>query len=190
MLREIPLGQDGDFSIAALERRYRSDLANELGNLLQRSLSMIIKYRNGKMPRRGQDPRGDAILDDLAAFRNEYHESMENLRFSQVLEGIWLRLRRANRYIEESKPWQLHRSGEDRKLDGVLFALGNVLAVAAALLQPFMPTVTDLIRLQLDREACSLPDVFSPGQWSTKEFITGGRAVGAPAPLFPVDKMG
>ncbi len=189
MLREIPLGQDGDFSIESLERRYRSDLANEFGNLLQRTLAMIVKYRDGRIPGRGADPRGQRILSELAEFGNEYHELMENLRFSRVLEGIWTRLRDANRYIEESKPWSLHREGAADRLDGVLRALAGMLAGVSAMLQPFLPSTSLRAGRQLEPVGGRLPDIFSGKRVSTADLIVGDGTVARPEPLFPVELL-
>ncbi len=187
MLREIPLGLDGDFSLEALAVRYKSDLANDLGNLLQRSLSMIKKYRGGRLPGPGDDPEGSRIVEELAEFRLVYCRKMEELEFSQVLEGIWAQVRRANRYIEESKPWKLSRDeGEGRRLDGVLFTLAYLLVEVADFLRPFLPETAEKIRRQI-RPDRPFPKTFREAG-SLTEVAPAGRPIGRIEPLFPVEK--
>ncbi|MDP8215152.1 MAG: methionine--tRNA ligase [Candidatus Euphemobacter frigidus] len=186
MLREIPLGLDGDFSFEALAVRYRSDLANDLGNLLQRSLSMIKKYRKGRLPASGEDPAGKVILEEIASFWPRYHREMEDLKFSQVLEGIWSFIHRANRYIEESKPWRLYREDrESGRLDGVLFTLVAILLHSASWVQPFMPGTAEKICRQIQPSSPIVP-AFSQAEANPSGVVRSGQLIGKIEPLFPI----
>lgn len=138
--REIPFGQDGDFSERALVERYNADLANNLGNLIQRVSAMLLKYFNGDLR------RAEAVSKDLERFKvletwNKIDLAIENLQFSEALAEIWQLIDRANKYIEEEKPWT---DGSLREV--ILGNLVEVIKEIAKMLLPFMPTTSERIQ--------------------------------------------
>lgn len=130
LLREIPFGSDGDFSMERLGRRYEGDLANELGNMLQRTLVMTEKYLKGAVPRGKEGGLDDAW--------DTYLAGMESLDFSSALNAIWGILRDQNRLIDSEKPWVLAKEDPER-LAAVLYTLLESLRHVAMMLRPIMP---------------------------------------------------
>ncbi len=146
LMREVPFNGDGDFSWARLEQRYNADLANDLGNLVNRTLSMIQRYRHGIIPAGGASELR-AEMDNTKA---RFAERMNALDFSDALETLWKLVTRANRYVEETKPWSLAKDpAQDGRLDAVLRELAEAVRLIAELVTPFMPTVAGQIRGQL-----------------------------------------
>jgi methionyl-tRNA synthetase len=173
-MREVSFGQDGHISPAGFESRYDTELANEYGNLANRTLSMIDRYRDGVVP----DAGAESVL--VKAFEGvplRVRELLQKAELTQALEEIWKLVRRLNQYVEESKPWELAKEEKDRdRLDGVLYGLTEGLRVTTLLLHPYMPDSTGRLlealgerRRRLD-EFCSRP---------------GGQKLGELAPLFP-----
>lgn len=128
LLREIPFGSDGDFSHERFEAVYNADLANELGNLVQRVAKMILQYRDGKITKR------ELQAHDVA----EIEKAVEECRFDVALKEIWARVRGLNQLVEEEKPWVLAKTDQDQ-LDQVLAHLVSDLLQVAVLLEPFLP---------------------------------------------------
>lgn len=143
ILREVPFGLDGDFSIAALEGRINSDLANDLGNLLQRSLGMLGKYRDEVIPPQpGPEDMGDhtrILLEHSSRAVEELKSHMEDLAFDRALKSIWGYIGAANKYIDSAAPWTLAKEGKDTKLDSVLYSLFEAIRQVAVMITPFMP---------------------------------------------------
>ena len=139
LLREIVFGQDGNFSYDSLVGRYNSDLANGLGNLVSRTLSMLHKYFDGEVPER--EDEGEIAEAAREAIR-ETPELFENFEFSRGLEAIWTLLGKVDKYIVERKPWVLAKSDaedEQRLLRETLYDSAEVLRISCALLYPVMP---------------------------------------------------
>jgi methionyl-tRNA synthetase len=184
LLREVPLGQDGEFTYKGLVRRVNDDLANDFGNLIHRSLPMIERYRGGVIPPAPTDPR---LSPDLAARAAEVIENvrghMVDLNPRAALTEIWRLLAAANKFIDQSQPWALNKQGQDRELDEVLWALAETIRLTALLTAPFMPTTADRIfaQLGLDERASDLPYA---GQLHWGKLKAGTNIRIAP-PLFP-----
>jgi methionyl-tRNA synthetase len=154
LLREIVFGQDGSFSFDALVQRYNSDLANGLGNLASRTLTMINRYFKGEVPRRGNRdlPGEDAII--ITAHRAIYDvgKLFDQFQFSRALEAVWALIAVVDRYIVENEPWALgEKSDEDSRsrLATVLYTAAEALRIATALAYPVVPDAAAKIWLQM-----------------------------------------
>ena len=140
LLREVPFGQDGDFSDTAMVRRSNEDLANDLGNLLNRTLSMQRKYLGEAVVLPDVDTDADADLKaHVDALPGTFEAHMERLRFHRALESVFEVVRRGNLYVDETAPWQLNKAGETERLAVVLANLLEIVRVAALHLWPVMP---------------------------------------------------
>jgi methionyl-tRNA synthetase len=150
LLREIPFGEDGDFSEDALIRRINGDLANDLGNLVFRTLTMVEKYFNGYVPRAN-------ILDkkwkqNLDGFLDDINVCMSNLDFNLALDKIWELINKANKYIEDTKPWNLFKENRIDELKAFIHLLVEAIRKVTNALSPFMPHTSELITQQLGEE--------------------------------------
>jgi methionyl-tRNA synthetase len=150
LLREVPFGNDGDFSERALVGRINSDLANDLGNLLNRTLQMIVNYFEGKVP----EVRSDQEISSLAAqVLEKIDQHYEEFEFDEVLKTIWSFISRGNKYIDETMPWKLAKEAQNSegnlKLAQVLKTLYEILRRTALLVSPFMPDTANRLWDQL-----------------------------------------
>ena len=152
LLRELPFGSDGVFSPESFVERTNFDLANDLGNLLNRTISMINKYFDGIIPADNlQETEFDAALKAQAeSVRIKYEESMEKMQFSVVLAEVWTLISRTNKYIDETQPWVLAKDEADKsKLASAMRNLAESLRQIAVMLQPFMTETPKKILGQL-----------------------------------------
>lgn len=166
LIREIRLGEDGDFSLKKLAERYDSELANDLGNLVHRVLSMTEKYFDGKIP-----AKADGFL---AGAWPAYQSAMEELRLHDALETTWKLVRQANQFIEQKQPWELSKIGEDKMLSETIYVLLETLRHIAWMLYPFTPLTAEKI---FEKLGIDVPKEFSESAeqaWVWGELEPGG----------------
>ena len=154
LLREFTFGSDGTYTTEALIRRLNSDLANDLGNLVSRTASMVEKYRDSKLPHMPQnDKLSEVVVNATADLKETALEAgkkleahMNEFSFNMALEEAWIVIRRANKYIDETMPWALAKGEKDAdNLDAVLKTLTEVIRIVAILIYPFMHTTSEKI---------------------------------------------
>lgn len=141
LLREITFGTDGAFSEAALRNRINGDLANDYGNLVNRTLGMLARYRKGVVPPRGTVDREQdgTLLAAAGQARAAAADAMQGLAFNQALVAIWGLVSAANKYVDQTAPWKLDREGDTGRLDEALYNQVEALRVIGILTQPFLP---------------------------------------------------
>ena len=189
LLREIPFDRDGDFTLEAFVDRYNADLANDFGNLASRALKMLAQYTDGVVP---AATGGEGIHAELpalaAALALSLQARMDALDFSGALEDIWRLVARANKYVEESRPWELRkREGAEGELHTVLYNLIETLRLLTYAVSPFIPDAADKLAVQL---RVTLPGEVGRGGPSLAEALgwgglRGGHATEVGAVLFP-----
>jgi len=182
LLREVVFGQDGSFSYDALIGRYNSDLANGLGNLASRTLTMVNQYRQGEIPACGA---GGAIAPQAAQTIQTAQTAYDNFEFSKGLEAIWSLISAVDKFIVERAPWKLARSSEPdapAQLDDTLYTAAEALRIVTALLYPVLPESTRKIWSQLGMPG-AIEDVrFTSLDWGG---LPAGQKIGAIAGVFP-----
>ncbi len=192
--RELQLGTDTDFSEERFLQRFNADLANDLGNLVNRSLSMLQRYRDGVVPEAGGEEKFDEELkQSINETYGAYRSAMDQVKYGLALESVWKLVTRGNRYVDENAPWKLAKEATaSKRLDTVLNHLVNTVAHLARFIAPFMPSIASKIESQLltpgllDKRNERL-EVFYVGALTAEFFqvIPTGHKIGKPEPLFP-----
>ncbi len=185
LLREVPFGHDGDFSFTALKQRYNTELANDIGNLLNRSLAMLHKYRSGILGDAGSEEAADReLVAGVEAMQRGAGDALERQAFHEALEQINGLVRHGNRYVEENAPWILARQGNTARLDTVLYHLLEMLRLVAIQLAPFMPDKSAVMLAQIMNEPVKV-DVLSMRSHGGWGLLKPGHACARPSPVFP-----
>ncbi|MHB0913520.1 MAG: methionine--tRNA ligase [Armatimonadota bacterium] len=181
LLREVTFGLDGDFSVQALVGRFNSDLANDLGNLLNRTLPLLHNFRGGVVPEPVEDHESAVLRNMVGATADEVAAHMDELRFSEALGAIWAVVGRANKYMEEQAPWKLAKDPDcAKRLDTVLYTVLETVRAVAVLVAPFMPAASEAIREQLGTGPIERWE--DAGTWGK---LAPGTQTRAPKPIFP-----
>ena len=170
LLRGLSFASDGDFSRASLVRHYNDDLANDLGNLLNRVVTMTLRYRDGIIPTPG--PAGSLEEDLQRIVEETRHRAAAALNAWEIggaLSIIWNFVRRTNQYIEQSEPWRLARqAGQEERLNTVLYSAAEALRLLAIFLAPYIPSAADNILKQLGLEAVAGGAWVEAGTWGSR----------------------
>ncbi len=181
LLREIAFGQDGNYSEEVLINRYNADLANDLGNLFSRVLSMIKKYRGSVVPQVAGT--NDALREKMQRTVDIYKEQMERYAMHQALATVWELISLANRYVDEQAPWALAKDeSKTDQLDRVLLNLAEALRVCAVLIHPFMPGKSEDM---LERLACPVEGESPLLTDLDRQNATAGKSITPGKALFP-----
>src|SRR4051812_22291439 len=176
VVRELDIGPDGNWTDAGFTARYDAELANGLGNLVNRSLSMLNRYRGGKVP-----PRSTELAGDAKGIVSRVAEHFQAFELQGALETIWKLVGRGNLYVEQTAPFKIAKDpAQAGRLDEVLYNLAEVCRILAVLLHPFIPGTAEKIYSQLGLGKVRLD--LSAAAWGALE---PGHSIGAAQPLFP-----
>ena len=176
VLRELDIGPDGNWTDAGFAARYQAELANGLGNLVNRSLSMLKRYRGGIVP-----ARHDELAPDAQRATDEVRALLAKNELQAALLAIWTLVNRANQYVDQTAPFKLAKDpAQAGRLDEVLYNLAETCRVLAVLLWPFLPGTTAKLYAQLG--LVGEPAQFAASAWGG---LAAGQAIGEPAALFP-----
>ena len=176
VVRELDIGPDGNWTDAGFQARYQAELANGLGNLVNRSLSMLKRYRAGVVPCRSDELAAEVgqKVDEVIAHLRTHH-------LQAALLSVWAIVNRANKYVDETAPFKLAKDpAQAARLDAVLYTLAEICRILAILLWPFLPTTGSKIFAQLGLPAT--PDRLAAASWGA---LPPGHTIGEIAPLFP-----
>jgi methionyl-tRNA synthetase len=177
VVRELAIGPDGNWTDSGFEMRYESELAKKLGNLLNRSLSMLNRYRGGIVP-----TRSDELAPETARIVAETRALLEKNELQAALVSIWNLVNLSNKYIDDTAPFKLAKDpSQAKRLDEVLFNLVEICRILAVMLSPFLPEIAGKIYGQLGLN--DSPAKFSETRWG---ILPAGHKVNEPVPLFPI----
>ncbi|MGB7293460.1 MAG: methionine--tRNA ligase [Thermodesulfobacteriota bacterium] len=184
LLREIPFGQDGDFSRSAIIGRINGELANGLGNLVSRTIGMIKKYSGGVIPAPGPLLETDVnIRENALRTVKEFEKYMDEIAFNKSLSTLWDYIGVVNKYIDESSPWSLAKAGEMERLDTILWVLVESIRIVTILVYPFIPdSATEIWSLLGYRERLESVRISDAKEWGRSN---PGTNVGDVKSIFP-----
>ncbi len=184
LLREVSFGKDGDFSERALRNRINGDLANDYGNLLNRSLGMLKRYRGAQIPtpvEPAEAPCDLLLLQTFKEARESLEAAMKRLSFNKALEAIWSLVSAGNKYVDSAAPWTLMKEGKEARLDTVLYTLVECLRILGVWTLPFLPRKAARLLDDLQTPV-ELRSFGSTALWGA---MPAGIQVQAGEPLFP-----
>jgi methionyl-tRNA synthetase len=181
LMREVPFGQDGNYSHEAIVNRINADLANDLGNLAQRSLSMIAKNCDGVLPSPANLMEADeALLAEALSLARKSRVAMQDYALHVILTEIWRVVGEANRYFANEEPW-VKRKTDPARMEAILYVTAEILRIIAIMSQPFMPTsmakLLDLLKVPADKRSFAEAEV--------AQGLIPGTRLPAPMPIFP-----
>ena len=180
LMRDVAFGADGAVGMDSVRARYDAELANEYGNLASRTIAMVLRYRDGVIPKVHTE---EALRNDFDGLTEQVAALMDRAEATQALELIWQRVRRLNRYVEERAPWQLARDpGSADELDVTLASLVEGLRAVTVLLHPYMPATTERLLAALMAARGGARFAFESAGFADR---SGGWAVAELEPLFP-----
>lgn len=185
ILREVPFGLDGDFSYKALIHRINGDLANDLGNLLNRTLGMVSRYFDGVVPAYTIGGDEDSALEQLVekTFK-DVDDHLNNMAFNKALMTVWELVSALNKYIDDTQPWALAKDENLKgRLGSVLYSVLDGIRLVSLLIYPFMPETADKIRRQLNTSLEITKD--SADSLGKIRQLESGQKTGEPEQLFP-----
>ncbi len=178
VVRELDIGPDGNWTDAGFKARYQAELANGLGNLVNRSLSMLKRYRNGVVPIK---PEADEVTKKVTFLAGQVRAKLELHQLQAALQDIWIIITAANQYVDQTAPFKLAKDpAQAKRLDEVLYNLAETCRVLAVLLWPFLPGTATKIFAQLGLNGA--PDKFSEAAWGG---LKPDNKIREPTPLFP-----
>ncbi len=181
LFREMVFGADANFSEEAFTTRFNADLANDFGNLCQRTLPMLLKHREGRFTKSPPAFTQSREIAQLAeTVKTDYIQAMENLQFNEALKRIWDLIGRLNKFVDEAAPWTLAKEKRFSHLDEVFYDVGEGIRFAAHLVQPFMPSYAArfLTQIGLDGKFLPIPEL----AWGQ---LPDGTKCNPPQPIFP-----
>ncbi|MCY9656976.1 methionine--tRNA ligase [Paenibacillus chondroitinus] len=188
LMREVPFGADGTFTPESFVERVNHDLANDLGNLLNRTIVMIDKYFAGTIPAYvpGATEFDDSLLETVQTTVAKYEEAMEKMEFSIALSAVWQLISRTNKYIDETQPWSMVKDEAKREtLGSVMYVLAESQRISSVLLRPFMTKTPQLIWQQLGLAAEDLPRLTAWESVQSFGHLPTGTTVQKGEPMFP-----
>jgi len=183
LLREVPFGEDGNFSPALFAKRVNSDLANDFGNLLNRTLALVVKHLDGKVPRPGNmNPEDERLRESVVHLPSKVETFMDKLSFSQALSSIWEVVRGANLYLDQCAPWRLAKVGQKGRMGTVLYNVLETIRILSVLLFPFIPRGTEKMWEQLGIKDGISQQSLKSVKWGD---LSPGMEVKKGPPIFP-----
>ena len=184
LLREIPFGQDGDYSHSAIISRVNGDLANALGNLVSRTLGMVDRYFGGDVPEPAEPNDADnSLREEALNALSEYESAMDETSFHKALTAVWDYISLVNKYVDEQAPWVLAKEKNEERLSTVLWTIVQSIGVVSILLYPYMPTSSEELWRRLGaKEDLDSVNLSRAREWG---FIEPGFKVEKGTSLFP-----